>query len=403
MRTLVACRACQHPKLEVYCDLGEQPLANAFVVPHDTGKPEARYPLALAHCPACWLSQLTVVIEPDQLYRNYHYVSGASPAWRDHCDALAATIPPRRSRLMGEAVTPTFVVEVASNDGTLLRLLKDRGVSVLGVEPAMNLTAAYPPDLQYLSDYFTDKTARWIKTRYGHADVVIAQNVMGHVDDAKGLLYAIKKLLRPKRGYAILEMPYLYAMLQRQEFPQVYHEHLSYWSLLPLQRLAHTAGLSVFDVKPLPHIHGGSMRYYLEHAGASHDGRKTVDRLAQHEREIQEIPDLIASFNPRGKVGEVEAELERYRGKTVWGYGASAKGTVLLNSITNADVVQRVVDDHVGKQGLLVPGVRTPIVKPQEMGHVDVVLVLAWNWADAIKQRAEALGFKGTYLIPFAA
>lgn len=385
MRTLVACRACQYAPLDPYCDLGEQPLANAFV--SDPSKPEGRYPLALAHCPNCWLSQLTVVVDADTLYRNYHYVSGVSPAWVSHCEHLVSTLRCKKQ----------FVVEIASNDGTLLRLLKDQGASVLGVEPAMNLVAKYPSDLPYLPDFFTDQTARWIKTRYGHPDIVIGQNVMGHVDDIRGFLTAIRITLK-QNGMAVLEAPYLYKMLATGEFPQVYHEHLSYWSLVPLQRLARSVGLDVTSVRPI-NVHGGSMRYYLRHNG--HQPDATVPRLAEHERDMQAMPGLREWFDPRPKIEKLEADLEQYRGKQIWGYGASAKSTVLLNAIKNADVLGGIVDDYAGKQGRYQPGTHLPILPPQDLSHLDALLVTAWNWAEAIQVQAKRQGFSGTYLYPF--
>ena len=391
MKTLVACRACGYPTLEPYADLGVQPLANALVSSNDRGRPlpEERYPLVLAHCPNCWLSQLTIVVDPDILYRTYHYVSGASAQWVKHCEDLAGLLPCKKQ----------FIVEIASNDGTLLRRLKDRGASVLGVEPAMNLVAKYPPDLPYLPDYFTDKTARWIKTRYGHADAIVAQNVIGHVDNIRGFLKAIQIVLNRQRGMAILEAPYLYAMLSKQEFPQVYHEHLSYWSLTPLLTVARSVGLEVTSVKPV-NVHGGSMRYYLRHAGQAVD--YTVGRLLEHEADMQEMPQLRESFDVPGSLASFEAALEKYRGKKVWGYGASAKSTVLLNAAKNSDIISAVMDDHPGKQGKYVPGVHIPIIPPQDLSEVDALVILAWNWEDAITARAEVAGFTGTFLVPFS-
>ena len=386
MTTLVACRACGHPSLEPYCDLGMQPLANAFL--SDLTKPEETYPLTLAHCPACFLSQLTVVVDPDLLYRDYAYVSGASPSWVAHCDALVQSM----------GVKGKTVVEVASNDGTLLTRLANAGATAIGVDPATNLTRQYPDGVHVIPDYFTDKTARWIKTRYGHADYVIAQNVIGHVDDIKGFLYAVKTVLK-QTGTAILEAPYLYQMLQREEFPQVYHEHLSYWSVLPLYRVACAAGLVLVAVRPLD-VHGGSMRYYLRHhlRGMPDD---TVHAVGAQEQEMQRMDGVPTAFDPHPRIQRLTQQLESSRGKTVWGYGASAKATVLLNTLPNASLIAKIIDDHEGKQGKYMPGVHTPIVPPQDLSGVDVLVVLAWNWVEAITAKAEALGFKGQYLIPF--
>ena len=410
MKTLVACRACGYPSLEPYCDLGEQPLANAFLTKEELKKPEAKYPLVLAHCPRCFLSQLTVAVNPETLYREYHYASGHSPQWVQHCHDLVRSVTLKKR----------IAVEIASNDGTLLKMLHEQGATAIGVEPATNLTRKYRADLKYLPEFFTEKTARWIKTRYGKADVIVAQNVIGHVDDIRGFLYAIKILLNPQRGFAVLEAPYLYAMLQRMEYPQVYHEHLSYWSLLPLQRLAEEVGLMVKMVRPFPHIHGGTMRYYLQtvekkatYRSVNTRGMKvtrdigkadpSVPRLMRHELEMQGMPGVPHAFDPTDRIQALQEELERYRGLTVWGYGATAKSTVLMNAISNANVVEAIVDDYPGKQGLYQPGTHIPIVEPMNMKDVYAMLVTAWNWGDAVKQRAETLGFKGTILNPFAA
>lgn len=382
VREHTRCRVCSAALPDPYLDLGWQPLANALVESSDATT-ELVAPLQVALCPSCGLSQLTVVVDPAVLYTNYRFASGTAHGWAEHCDALAA-------QCWGEN---GFVVDVASNDGTCLQAFHKRGWRVLGVEPS-NIPARF----HTIRQYFSHATAETIKAEHGNADVIVMQNVLGHVDDPVAFLSAAKSMLKPD-GHIVVEVPHVRDMIWSCAFDTIYHEHLSYWSTSPLLRAAAKAGLELAKQDRLVAIHGGSRRYWLRHSAAGRPTdrpQRVVDPSGYHvfardvERRLQMVKRVLCDIAQEGEV--------------LGAFGASAKGTVMLNALQargNSVWPVSIVDETPEKQGMLSPGVHIPIVSPEDSGMCewDIMWALSWNWVEEIKRKARQYGFKGSFLV----
>ena len=396
VKDVTACRLCHEPLPAPYLDLGEQPLANALVGPAspDNRQDEARFPLRVCLCPQCSLSQLTVTVNPDVLYGDYRFRAGTSPLWQEHCQALAKQI----DQCFGIGT----VLDIAANDGTQLDAFFRRGWLTFGVDVAPVDCTLRPYIEQGL---WSERYAKDWKTAHGEATVVIAQNVLGHVDDPIGFLRGVRHVLA-ENGVAIIEVPHVGELLTRCAFDTIYHEHLSYWSLGPLQRAARHAGLKVVKVEHLT-THGGSRRYWLK-PGV---GRPEIDPSVGEEQKAEFAAKLWSLDTYEAFAGEVGSvpgcvvyELVG-RGRIV-GWGASAKASVMLNSRESQDgrrarsLVTAIIDETPEKQGFLMPGVHIPIIPPpDDLSDVGVLWVLSWNNEAAIRAKAKARGFRGQFLI----
>lgn len=374
-RKVEHCRACEGPSLLSVLDLGEQPLANGFRKPGDESA-EPRYPLHLVRCIDCELLQLTVVVDPKVMYGpHYPYRSGYSEGWDLHCHGLAKEIGKGKR-----------VLEIGCLDGVLLRHCSANGCDALGVDPSSPVTTVpilrefWGPDIVLPKPLY---------------DVIVAQNVFGHVDDARGFLRAVRKYL-DANGVCIIECPWVVAMIDGVEWDQVYHEHLSYWGLRPMMRAAQAERLVVKDIEYFAGLHGGTMRYYLAHPNK----HKNV-RLYEKYRDEEMGDDDWKRFNDRAcsQVREWEDNFMRWSTdcRQVAAYGASAKLNVFLNALDVPPGLRFIFDDSPVKQGLLTPGWHIPVVAPsrERMQDLDVLLIGAANWQPEIERKAKALGFKG--------
>lgn len=393
------CRACGHDQLDVYLDLGRQPLANAFRQRHAMTDEEFRAPLHLARCLVCGLSQLKHVVDPDLLYRNYHYASGHAAGWREHCAVLAEEI-------RAVAGPHKLVYDLACNDGVLLRECQAVGLRVVGVDPALNLRTGPVPVIR---EFWTEDLAKRCADWPGEPDVIVAQNVIGHVDQVLDFLKGIAWALR-MGGTAIIECPHILPLLTQGAFDTIYHEHLTYWSLGALQRVAAKANLTVTRVSRFPDLHGGTVRYYLRHAGlSSTQVDASVDGLLADETELS--PARYEAF--AGYVHATTAKLrdllfEYGTGQTMYAYGASAKSTVLLNATDPERFlapasIRAIFDETPHKQGTFAPGTGIAVVPPpDDFSDISALLITAPNWATELKAKAIARGFRGTFITPWA-
>lgn len=396
------CRACGETELRPVLDLGRMPLANALLDEGDLGETERRYPLEVVFCPGCSLVQITETVPPEELFREYVYFSSYSDTMVDHARELVDRLVEER-----DLGPDGFVVEVASNDGYLLQFYKERGVQVLGIEPARNVARVAEEErgIPTIPEFFDEALAAKVAASEGRADVVHLHNVLAHVADLDGVLAGIRALMA-QDGVTVVEVPYVGDLVDHVEFDTIYHEHLCYFSLTALTALFQAAGLAVIDVERIP-LHGGSLQVLVAHAGTP-----PSDRVAELlEEEADRGMDRYAYYRDfGGKVQSLRDELLSLlaglgaEDPALAGYGAAAKATVLLNYLgVGPDTIRYVVDRNPVKQGRYLPGVRIPIRSPEVLVEEmpDAVLVLAWNFADEImEQQAAYREAGGTFVVP---
>jgi len=400
-----ACRSCGSTRSHPVLDLGEQPLANRLLRPEDITAGEPRFPLRVVVCRDCWLIQITDIVPPAALFSEYLYFSSVSDALLSH--AAAAAEQHRRECGLDER---SFVVEVASNDGYLLRNFVAAGVPCLGVEPARNIAEeALRRGIPTRNEFFNADTARRVRDAQGPADLLLGNNVFAHVPDTNDFVAGVALLLKPS-GRAVLEFPYACDLVEHVEFDTIYHEHVFYFTLTALEPLLVRHGLEVFDVQRLA-IHGGSLRLSLARTGA-HAVRDAVRRLRDEERSKGvDTTAYYDAFAARvlGLKRDLLALLEGLRGegRRLCAYGASAKGSTLLNFYGlgrgGLDWLDFVVDRSPAKQGLLTPGSHLPILPVEELmtRQPRHALLLTWNFADEILSQQQAWrDAGGRFIVP---
>lgn len=401
-RPVERCRVCRGERFDSVLDLGTVPLANAFLAKADLGRPEARYPLEVIRCLDCGLVCLSVVVDPAEMFQNYVYVSGTSDTMREHFARSADAIT---RRFLGDGA---LVVEIGSNDGTLLRAFP-AGIRVLGIEPARNIAAiAREHGVPTENEFFSAALARQITARAGRAGAVLANNVVAHIDDLADLMTGVEALLDDP-GVFIFEVPSLLELMERCEFDTIYHEHLSYFSLATLSRLSERHGLTVFDVEPLG-VHGGSMRVFVDR-GRRPKGARVVELLAREQAASLGDGSTYARFAAQVKeiCGALRELLEREvaAGRRCAGYGAPAKGNTLLCAAgIGPELLRFIADKNPLKQGLYTPGTRIEVAPPERIAtdRPDLLLILAWNFAAEVRAQQRAFAERGgRFVVPIPA
>ncbi|HSF43601.1 MAG TPA: class I SAM-dependent methyltransferase, partial [Thermoanaerobaculia bacterium] len=386
----LACRFCGAPLSHVFVDLGAQPLANSYLEPADLRKAERFYPLCVYVCGECLLVQLPEEERPEEIFSDYAYFSSYSESWLRHAREYA------KAMISRFGLGPTHqVVEVASNDGYLLRWFVERGIPVLGIEPAGNVAqAAEAAGIPTLVKFFGAKTARELADRGTRADLLVGNNVLAHVPDLNDFVAGLSILLA-EGGVLTMEFPHLLRLMEEDQFDTIYHEHYSYFSFTAVRRVFSAHGLTLFDVEELP-THGGSLRIYARHDrdDSKPVGDRVQDLLAREEAAGLASLDAYRSFTER--VERVKRGLLRFliqakeEGKTVAAYGAPAKGNTLLNYCgIRTDFLDYTVDRSPHKQGRYLPGTRIPIHAPDRLRETrpDYVLILPWNLKEEIVEQ----------------
>ena len=391
------CRSCAARSGELILDLGEQPLANNLLAPEDLAQPEPRFSLRLAICIECWLLQITDLVPPVDLFSDYIYFSSYSDAWMQHASECAARYY--------EDFTPNYVIEIASNDGYLLRHFAEANTPHLGIEPAGNIaTVARENGVQTRTDFFTKKLAQELASE-NQPDLILANNVFAHAPDINDFVAGINSLLAPK-GRAILEFPYAAEMIAQDEFDTIYHEHVFYFTLIALEPIFARHALRITRVERTP-LHGGSLRISVRHDTHAADETVAVLRAQEDESGVGSL-DYCQNFTAQATaIRETLREqitILKDEGKTLAAYGAAAKGSTLLNFCgINATDLAFVADRSPHKQGKLMPGAHVPIVPAEELAQraPDVTLLLAWNFSDEIlAQQQTYRNAGGQFLIP---
>jgi len=398
----VGCRSCGGDRLVSFLDLARTPLPDALVDPADDLSAEEWYPLEVAFCPDCTLVQILEEVSAEKMFvDNYHYFSSFSDHLLAHSREHALGLVASR-RLDADSL----VVELASNDGYLLKNFVEAGVPVLGIDPSPGpAEAAVAAGVPTLQEFFGIDMAERLVSEGRQADVIIANNVMAHVPDLNGFVAGMKVLLADD-GLITVENPYVRDLIEHCEFDTIYHEHYCYFSCSSVDRLMRRHGLWLNDVEYFADLHGGTLRWHIGH----HDQR--TDRLRRYladERE-QGLTEAGYYLQFADRVDGVRAGLRtlvtelRADGKRVAAYGAAAKGAMMLNHAgLDGDLVEFVVDRNVHKQGKLMPGTHQAVRSPDSLltDRPDYVLLLAWNFKDEIMaQQADYLAQGGRFIVP---
>lgn len=390
-----ACRACGGAFGPTFCDLGLHPPSNAYLPPDADPGAETRHPLRAVVCRSCRLVQLDHVVDAGAIFHaGYAYHSSTSATWLDHSARFAAAMTDRLR--LGPS---SRVVEVASNDGYLLRNFVAGGIPCLGIEPAAGVgEIARAAGVPTLTAFLTAETGRQV-ARDGAADLVVANNVLAHVPDVNDFTAGLAALLAPE-GVLSVEAPHLLALVDGVQFDTIYHEHYAYWSLLSVERLFARHRLTVFDVERLP-THGGSIRYLASRQERPASGALAALRAEEAERGLDRDA-FYQGFAPR-----VAGVLEGFRGwlaamqdmgRKVAAYGAAAKGNTFLNAAgVRPGALLAVADMASAKQGQRLPGTHVPIIAPHELLAMapDEILILPWNLRPEIVRQWRAAGYAG--------
>jgi SAM-dependent methyltransferase len=377
-----ACRFCAAPLEHVFADLGTSPLANAYLTAEQVNAMEPFYPLCALVCSRCLLVQLEEYETPSTIFGDYAYFSSYSSSWLAHAERYVADVVERFGLDAG-----SHVVELASNDGYLLRYVQARGIGVLGIEPAANVAEVASRDgIPTLVEFFGERLARSLD----RADLVVANNVLAHVPDLNDFVAGAKILLKPE-GVMTVEVPWLARLIALNQWDTIYHEHFSYFSLAVVRRVFAAHGLRVFDVVQLP-THGGSLRIFACHDDGAHAEGPRVRAVLRDEQAAG--LDALVTYLAYGErvVADKRAIVSllhglKDEGLRIAGYGAAAKGNTLLNYCgLRTDVLDYTCDLNPHKHDRFLPGTHIPIRDPEWLreDRPDVVLILPWNLKDEI-------------------
>ncbi|MEU8378640.1 class I SAM-dependent methyltransferase [Streptosporangium sp. NPDC048865] len=403
METTGRCLVCGTDRLEEVVSLTPTPPANAIAPTAELARAQERYPLDLVRCAGCGLVQLVDVIPRSVLFADYRYATGAAPALVDHCRALATLVTDRLGLAAGARV-----LEIGSNDGTQLSFFADRGMRVLGVDPAVELGVhAQEHGVPTLTTHFGVETVEKILGDIGPVDAVLGSNVLAHVNDVNGVLQAIRRLLKPG-GAAVIEVAHVLPMVRHGIFEFVYHEHLSYFSLHVLARAAEANGLAVFDAELIP-TQGGSLRCWMGRDDDARTPTAEFDRILKVEADAG-VPGggFLDGFANRVErvcttLDDVLGGLSK-AGRRICGYGASARAVTLLSQAGVGDRIAWIVDDNPRKVGGFTPGDGIPVVGSDRLtaGSADYCVLFAWNFEAGIRARSATFSAAGgSFVVPF--
>lgn len=385
---------CRHCQLEIklpLVDLGSAPPSNAYLAEQDLHAPERWFPLRVLVCEQCWLVQTEDFAKADELFdADYAYFSSFSSSWLEHCERYVAEMS-ERFGLRAQS----HVVEIAANDGYLLKYFMSRGIPCTGVEPTKSTAAAArAKGVEIIEEFFGLDTARELVSKGKHADLAVANNVLAHVPDINDFVAGFAILLKPQ-GVATFEFPHLLRLMAENQFDTIYHEHFSYLSLTAVKNIFSENGLTIFDVQELS-THGGSLRVFAQRAdtGAQSVSDRVGTLLKREDALGMRTTAYYAGFQARAekvKNDFVSFLLEAKRaGKKVAAYGAAAKGNTLMSFAgIRSDLISFVVDKNPAKQGKFMPGSRIPILAPTvlESDRPDYLVILPWNIAAEVREQ----------------
>lgn len=399
----IRCRFCETPLHYTFVDLGMSPPANAYLKRHELNRMEAFFPLHVYVCEKCYLVQLPEHQSPEQIFNDYAYFSSFSETWLNHVKAYTDDMIERFG-----INANSRIVEIASNDGYLLQYFKERGIPVLGVEPARNVARiAQDAGIPTIVQFFGTQTAIEMKSNGEHADLLIGNNVLAHVPDLTDFVKGLKKLLKPD-GVITIEFPHLMRLMEGNQFDTIYHEHFSYFSFMSVQKIFSAHGLTIFDVEELS-THGGSLRIYACHTNNTLQTISQKVSFLTNQEKKSGFADMRSYVSFGEKVKETKCNIldflikAKRSGKSIVGYGAPAKGNTLLNYCgIRTDFIDYTVDRSPHKQGNYLPGSHIPIYHPDKIKKTkpDFILILPWNIKEEIMEHMSHIcGWGGRFLV----
>lgn len=394
------CRVCNSPVIKFF-SLGEIPLVNSFLKKQEIPY-EKKFDLSIGFCPNCYLVQLINTVSPEELFRNYIYFSSTSKSFLQHCQKTAEYLT-KRLNLGPESL----VLEIASNDGAQLQYFKKLGIQVLGIDPAKNIAeVANQKGIPTIPEFFNYGFAKKLKEEKSiQANLIFGANVLAHVPEIVDFVKGVKEILKPE-GTAVFEFPYIKGLMENK-FDTIYHEHVFYYSLIALINLFKKADLEIYDVEMTP-MQGGSLRIFISHPGNFLISVNVKNLVSQ---EIKDGFDKIETYQKINKnVSKLKNDIIfllkkiKSEGKKIAGYGAPAKGNVLLNYFgINKNYLDFIVDKSEAKQGLYTPGTHLLVYPPEKVYQEkpDYLLILAWNIADEIIEQLKDYHEEGgKFIIP---
>ncbi len=401
------CRFCQGTNLSKILDLGNVPLAGGFVKEKDF-QHEKYYPLTLNFCQDCCLVQVSNVVSADVLFKSdYFFFSSAIGTLVVHFKEYAKEI---YERFLKKISQPT-ILEIGCNDGVLLKPFSGLGVRAIGVDPATNVVKLIDSkDAIVINDFFTEKLALQIKEKYGSVDAIVSSYSFAHIDDMVDVVKGIKLLLNDE-GVFIFEIYYLGTLIDEMQYDMVYHEHMSYYSFVALKRFLKKFEMEIFDVKYIPGVRSGSVRFYARNIGKrKEDISAAVTEMTQYEQKKGfDKVEIYAEYAEKVNAtrDQLSSLLDRLKkeGKTIIGYGASGRGTIIMNYCgIDGRYLDYVVDDAPAKQGFFTPGTHVPIKSwdfVKKSTFPDYTVLFAWAFTDeVIKKRQDYIQSGGKFIIP---
>ncbi|MEU2791795.1 class I SAM-dependent methyltransferase [Streptomyces sp. NPDC007100] len=406
---MTRCRLCGSAALASVVDLGATPPCESVLAADQLDRPEPTYPLHLRVCTECWLAQLPPLITPEETFTQYAYFSSYSTSWVQHARSFV-TAAVQRLGLGSESSesSDAFVVEVASNDGYLLKHVVDRGIRCLGIEPSVNVgAAARDAGVPTLTAFLDPATGAAVRAEHGPANLVVANNVYAHIPDVVGFTEGLRALVADD-GWVSIEVQHLLTLIEQNQYDTIYHEHFQYYTAASAARALASGGLTLVDVELLP-THGGSIRLWARPAEVAGEPSRRVADVLEREKAAG-LQELSGYTEFSARVAKVRRDLLRFlveaaeRGETVVGYGAPGKGNTLLNHCgIRPDLLPYTVDRNPYKHGRFTPGTRIPILPPEQIrtDRPDYVLVLPWNLrTELVEQLSYVHAWGGRLVFP---
>ncbi|KKP59982.1 MAG: C-methyltransferase [Candidatus Gottesmanbacteria bacterium GW2011_GWA1_34_13] len=403
IKKITKCRICNSRKITKFFAFGSIPLPNGFLTKEQLKKSEKFYPLTAGYCNICGLVQLTEIVNPEEMFKNYVYIPSSSKTRMNNFETIAL-----QAQKKFKLKSNSLIIDIGSNDGSMLSYFKGLGYRTLGIDPAENLAKiAVLKGIETINDYISIKLSKKIKSKYGSADIITATNVVAHISDLPDLLLSVEQLLSDN-GVFICEFPYLLDLIRKNQFDTIYHEHLSYFSIKPLIYLIKRSNLKLIDVQRTS-IDGGSLRIFLAKKSSVYKINNQINKLFQQEIKVglydaKTYIKFAKNVKQLCKLLKKTLKKLKIQGKTIAGYGAAAKGNILLNySKIDNKLIDFIVDSTSYKQGLYTPGTHIPIYPEIEIinRQPDYVLILAWNFVkEIINKQVKYSKNGGKFIIP---